>query len=126
MKLPARKLPSVAAVKTTLHTAVSKPSLATVVPVLAGVAMLTPVGAVAGATVLAVQHKDEIKSSLGHAATTVKNGGKTAVSTVEKVAVKTGTVVAHGAKSVASGMQNFMFMAMGVGGIVVLMMILKR
>ena len=126
MKLPARKLPSVAAAKSTLHSAVSKPSLATVLPVLAGVAMLTPVGAVAGATVLAVQHKDEIKSSLGHAATTVKHGGKAAVNTVEKVAVKAGTTVAHGAKSVASGMQNFMFMAMGVGGIVVLMMVLKR
>ena len=89
-------------------------------------AMITPVGAVAGATVLAVQHKDEIKSSLGHAATTVSHGGKVAVSTVEKVAVKAGTTVAHGAKSVVSGMENFMFMAMGVGGIVVLMMVLKR
>ena len=120
------KLPSVAAVKSTLHTAVSKPSLAMALPVLAGVAVLTPVGAVAGATATAIKNKDEIKTSLGHAATTVKNGGKTAVSTVEKVAVKTGTVVAHGAKSVATGMQNFMFMAMGVGGIVVLMMVLKR
>ena len=35
------KLPSVAAVKSTLHTAVSKPSLAMALPVLAGVAMLT-------------------------------------------------------------------------------------
>ena len=111
--------------KSTLHTAVSKPSLATIAPVLMAAAMITPVGAVAGATVLAVQHKDEIKSSLGHAATTVSHGGKVAVNTVEKVAVKAGTTVAHGAKSVVSGMENFMYMAMGVGGIVVLMMVLK-
>ena len=124
-KLPPK--PSISSVKSTLHTAVTKPSLASVAPVLAGLAMMTPAGAVVGVgAVLDVEHKDAIKSTLGHAVTTVEKDSKATVNTVEKVAVKTGTVVAHEAKSVASGMQNFMYMAMGVGGLVVLMMVLKK
>lgn len=130
MKLPVKlpsKVPTVTAVKSTLQTAVTKPSLKTVAPVLAGLAMMTPVGAVVGVgAVLAVEHKDAIKTTLGSAVKTVKNEAKVVGSTVEKVAVTGAKTVAKGAKSVASGMQNFMYMAMGVGGLVVLMMVLKK
>jgi hypothetical protein len=119
MKFPS--LPSAS----TLTAAVKKPSLATIAPVVAGALMLTPAGLVAGGAVMAVEHKDAIKTTLGKAVTEVKKDTKVAVSTVEKVAVSGAKVVEKGAKSVVSGMENFMFMGLAVGGIVVLMMILK-
>ncbi len=119
------KFPSLSSVKTTLTKAIEKPSLATIAPVMAGALMLTPAGLAVGGAVLAVEHKDAIKSTLGKAVTEVKKDTKAVVTTVEHVAVKGAHVVEKGAKSVASGMQNMMYMGMAVGGIVVLMMILK-
>jgi hypothetical protein len=116
------KFPSLSAAKTTLTKAIEKPSLATLAPVLGGALMLVPA---VGVTVLAIEHKDAIKSTLGKAVTEVKKDTKAVASTVEHVAVKGAHVVEKGAKSVASGMQNMMYMGMAVGGIVVLMMILK-
>ena len=116
------KFPSLSSAKTTLTAAVKKPSLATLAPVMAGALMLVPA---VGVTVLAIEHKDAIKTTLGKAVTEVKKDTKTVTNTVEHVAVSGAKVVEKGAKSVASGMQNFMYMGMAVGGIVVLMMILK-
>lgn len=119
------KLPNFSSAKTTLTKAVTKPSLATIAPVMAGALLLTPVGLGVAGVVVAVEHKDAIKSTLGKAVTEVKKDTKVVASTVEKVAVKGAHVVEKGAKSVVSGMQNMMYMGMAVGGIVVLMMILK-
>ena len=108
-----------AAHSTTLQTAIAKPSLLTVAK---AAVMVTPLGFAATEI---IDHKTEIKSTLAPImkevkkdATVVGNGVKQGATTLEKGAVST-------VKSVASGMENMMYMAMGVGGIVVLMMILK-
>jgi hypothetical protein len=97
------KFPSLPSVKSTLTAAVKKPSLATIAPVMAGALMLVPA---VGVTVLAIEHKDAIKTTLGKAVTEVKKDTKVAASTVEKVAVTGAKGVEKGAKSVASGMQT--------------------
>ena len=123
LKLPVKS----SSIKSTLTTAVTKPSLKTVMPVVAGLAMVSPIGAAAviGGT-LAVEHKDAIKSTLGTAATTIKNDTTKAATTVEKVAVTGAKEVEKGAKAAANGVQNMMYMGLAAGGLVVLIMLLKH
>ena len=119
------KFPSLSSVKSTLTTAAQKPSLKTLAPVVAGALMFTPAGLAVGGAALAIEHKDAIKSTLGSAAKEIKKDTKVVVSTVEKGVVTGAKEVGKGVKSVGSGMTNILYIGAGVGGLVVLMMILK-
>jgi hypothetical protein len=119
------KFPSLSSAKNTLTTAVKKPSLATIAPVVAGALMLTPAGLAVGGAKMAIEHKDAIKTTLRSAAHEIKKDVKVVVSTVEKGAVTGAKVVGKGVKSVGSGLTNMLYIGAGVGGLVVLMMILK-
>ena len=131
MKFPS--LPS----SSTLHNAVSKPSLKTIAPLAVAVASMSPAVLVGGAVAKeVVQNQSQIKSTLGNVATDAKKAGVTVATDTKKVGTtiavdtsKVGGTVAKDAKkagtAVASGMEHIVMMGGAVlVGIVVLKMML--
>ena len=113
------KLPSTisAAVK-------AKPSLAAVVGV---AAILSPVGAVAALGAYEVaKHPDQVKSTLSHAADSVKAAAPVVASTIGHAAVVAGKGAKSAVGAVGSGLTTLMMPLMVVGGLAVAMMILKK
>ena len=106
-KLPAIHPPS------TLAKAVQKPSLTTMLPVLAAV---SPLGFVAYEV---SQHPDQVKSTLSSAADDVKKAAPVVANSLGKAG--------HAVAGVASaGFNTIMMPLMVVGGLVVAMLVLKK
>lgn len=104
---------------TTLQTAIAKPSLTSIAK---AAVMVTPLGFIATEV---IDHRADIKSTLAPLAKEIKKDAIVVGNEAKKGATTIEKGVVSGVKSVASGMENMMYIAMGVGGLVVLMMVLK-
>ncbi len=118
LSLPTIHLPS------TLSNVVKKPSLASVVAV---AAVINPLGAAVGyGAYQTIKHPDQVKSTLSHAADSVKNAAPVVASTLGHAAVEVGKGAKSAAGAVGSGLTKLMMPVMVVGALAVVLMILKK
>ena len=102
----------------------AKPSL---IAMVGAAAVLSPVGAVVGLGAYeAIKHPDQVKSTLSHAADSVKAAAPVVASTIGHAAVEVGKGAKSAVGAVGSGLTTLMMPLMVVGGLAVAMMILKK